>query len=343
MSREISTLHLLVPGLLESVCGGSKQLPKGSFPVLEKFLARSEKTPSSMDFPHLTASLLGLPFDIQKDVPTAAISAIGLIDKPELTDSCWIQGYPVMLTPDRDRLVLHPVHLPDDDKQLDNKLQQLAAQLLEHFPDFFKNIFVTREHGWLFQLKHDVALQTTPLIEASGRNIDNLLPVGKDAVKWHSLLNEVQMLFYSLETQEYGFNSLWFEGAGCLPENAYENQSVAVIGDESLVSAAATWCEASQFNSLTDFHSSETAFTTLIMADLTVMHAILNRSEDEWLKSVKQLENLLAEALSLLKQGKVSLIKLYPFDGMQYQMDRKAMFRFWKKARSLTEFCAKAG
>ena len=108
MSRKLPELHVVIPGLFEAVSATSRQLQAGAFPALEKFLSRSQVSQFSGDYPHVLACLLGLPCDQQHDVPTAAMSASGTIDEQELLDNCWIPGFPVMLQPDRDRLVLHP-------------------------------------------------------------------------------------------------------------------------------------------------------------------------------------------------------------------------------------------
>ena len=105
-SQEKPVFHFVVPGLLEAVSATSTLSPKGTFPTLEKLIARSEKTVFSHDYPHILANLFQMQLAQNSDVPVGALSAIDLVSHDQLTDHCWLKATPVLLKPDRDRLVL---------------------------------------------------------------------------------------------------------------------------------------------------------------------------------------------------------------------------------------------
>ncbi len=336
MSRKSPEFHIVIPGLFEAVSATSRQLRAGSFPALEKFLSRSQVSDFAGDYPHVLAHLLGLPFDRQHDVPTAALSAFGTVAETELMEYSWIQAFPVLLQPDRDRLVLHPA--PANLYQRTNlpRLETLRRRIIEHFSPFFSDILLTEENGWLFKLPKDAKISTSPLIDTVGRNIDNLMPVGEEQSRWHSLMNEMQMLFYSQNCDALGFNSLWFEGVGRLPQKNHIKSAVAGLGTEPLLEAMTSWHGVITFDSLDDFVPQAGDFVSLVSADLSIMRSIQGRSEERWLQTMKELDGLFLRLRNLLVSGVISSISLYPMNETVHKIEGRAgSFKFWKKSLPL--------
>jgi len=66
-------------------------------------------------------------------------------------------------------------------------------------------------------------MQTTPAAAARGARVDEKLPSGPDAMRFHALMNEAQMLLHehpvNAEREARGepaLNSIWFWGGGVM-------------------------------------------------------------------------------------------------------------------------------
>ncbi len=97
----------------------------------------------------------------------------------------------------------------------------LAAAIGQHFGEaIFPRSRSTRNAGTaISRMRLDLA--TTPLSVAIGRDIEPLMPQGDDALRFRSLLNELQMLLFEHPVNqareargELPINSLWLWGGG---------------------------------------------------------------------------------------------------------------------------------
>lgn len=129
-------------------------------------------------------------------------------------------AYPVYLHARREQLIL----MTGPEFELNEaEARSLAATLREHFPDW--RVERTPDAMWFIIMDRDPELETTPLQEVLGENIDGHLPRGGDAMAWHRILNEIQMLLFESEVNRNReaagrppVNSLWFWGGGRLPD-----------------------------------------------------------------------------------------------------------------------------
>ncbi len=78
---------------------------------------------------------------------------------------------------------------------------------------------------WYLRLPRAPKIKTWPPSAALGQHVDPYLPSGEDSRWWHALANEVQMALHAadINTQreqrgQVPINSVWFWGAGELPE-----------------------------------------------------------------------------------------------------------------------------
>jgi len=129
-------------------------------------------------------------------------------------------AYPVHLHPRRDQLIL--MAGPDFEPREDES-ERLIADLEAQFEAF--RIERTSDGMWFLLLDQDPKLETTPLDEVLGENINDHLPRGGDAMDWHKIMNELQMVLFVSEVNqrreaagEPTLNSLWFWGGGHVPE-----------------------------------------------------------------------------------------------------------------------------
>ena len=129
-------------------------------------------------------------------------------------------AYPVHLHPRREQLILMagPEFEPDEAES-----QLLLADLVAHFPEW--RIERSGDGMWFIIVDGDPGLETSPLEDVLGENIDDHLPRGRDAMAWHAIMNEVQMVLFNSKVNERReacgappVNSLWLWGGGRVPE-----------------------------------------------------------------------------------------------------------------------------
>ena len=97
-----------------------------------------------------------------------------------------------------------------------------CADIVEHFGQamLFYPVYPAR---WYVRLEKAPDMHTTPAAAAHGVAIDEMLPSGPDAVRFHALMNEAQMLLHEHPVNaereargELALNSIWFWGGGVI-------------------------------------------------------------------------------------------------------------------------------
>jgi hypothetical protein len=146
--------------------------------------------------------------------PRAALAAGDAID----AGSTWLRADPVALTPDLTAVWLRgPVALDWDAPAMES-VQDALAESFEHAGlDWHRP--ATGQPGRI-RFEAPTGIHFTPLNEARGRRLDEILPSGEDVRRWHGLINELQMVFHqfrSLNATHSGGYGFWFWGEGALP------------------------------------------------------------------------------------------------------------------------------
>jgi hypothetical protein len=218
------TLYLIIPGLLQRVPEwAASYVPFPNFPRLQRLLARSRRAAApARGYDALLCNLGGLERASGTDLPLGALTRYGLTAHPH-PDYC-LAADPVHLYADLHRLILWG---PDRLDLTQGEVQAFEALFNEYFQGRGVALEATSTAHWHLHIQGHQAVQTTPLSEVRGADIDAHLPRGEDAGFWRGLLNEVQMLFHETSVNRErtaqgrpAINSLWFYGAGALPEPA---------------------------------------------------------------------------------------------------------------------------
>ena len=231
--------HLLVPGLFEPVVSvdGAQVSPR--VPALELVTARADRLPGPEDFTSTAFELFGIQKE-GEDLPSAAISyALATGEAPE----GWIMhADPVHLRADQDRLLLFDGRgLAIDEAET----AACVAAFNSHFSGDGLVLSAPDPGRWYLTLHAPPGVKTTPLSEVTGRNINSYLPTGERHAYWHSLLNEVQMLFHGLplnqareSSGQLSISGLWFSGGGRMPARG-TTEIRRRIGSDVLIDALA--------------------------------------------------------------------------------------------------------
>ena len=100
--------------------------------------------------------------------------------------------------------------------------------------------YPVRPARWYVRFDKAPELQTTPAAAARGLAIDEKLPSGPDAMRFHALMNEAQMLLHEHPVNagreargEPALNSIWFWGGGVIDASKARPFST-VVGDDPL-------------------------------------------------------------------------------------------------------------
>ncbi len=176
----------------------------------------------------------------QTDWPIAPISLQAEGIAPE--QHYWLRADPVHLRPARDQLQL-----------IDSAAFELTADEARQFAQLFNAHFGTQGYQlltphpkrWYLRSPLAHSIRTHSLNQATGKSINRTLPSGSDAMLWHRLFNEIQMLFFehpiNLAREARGqlpINSVWFWGGGVLPVPPHGNEIEVWCNDADMQALA---------------------------------------------------------------------------------------------------------
>ena len=330
-------ISLILPGL----CGpipAVDGLEASAAPLLELLQPLRKRKIAATDEAGLLADLFGLTLDAP--FPYAALASLSFGLDPG--DSCWLHADPVNLQADMQRAVLSDAQTL---RIRDDEAEQLVEQINSHFAEDGLGVTLADANNWFLRLDH-CDLQTTPLKQAVGRNINPLLPTGEDANAWKRILNEVQMLMHmsavNQQREQRGLpaiNSLWFWGEGRLPQPGHCDLS-HVYADDAVTTGLA------RLGHIT--HSPLTG--PLVLADAMKHdgHSLVSLQQlggpvsygdaTAWLESMRALVEDWLQPLIDSGRRLNSDISIYPCNGLRYHLRRNNKFElsklmFWKKDR----------
>jgi len=237
-----------------------------------------------------------------------------------------LRADPVHLRADRDALVL--IQLGDVALAAEES-GQLVEALNRHFNADGLRFAAPFPCRWYVSVTRVPELETQPLQSASGRNIDRLLPSGRDALIWHRYFNEIQMLLHThpvnaarAEAGQLPVNSVWFWGGGVLPTEPHTHFA-AVWADDPVArglayAAGAQWHPPPRTCSEWLARASSGRHLVLIDAGLEAL-------ERDWF--VPLLEALRKHILQL-----VSLLVGSDGEMLRYELTPADLWKFWRRA-----------
>src|SRR5437667_974283 len=168
----------------------------------------------------------------QRDWPVAPYTLLADGGAPER--HYWMRADPVHLRVSRDSL-----GLADTFEVSRAESEALVETLNRHFGPTML-FYPMRPARWYVRFDKAPELQTTPAAAARGLAIDEKLPSGPDAMRFHALMNEAQMLLHEHPVNagreargEPALNSIWFWGGGVI-DAAKARPFSAVIADDPL-------------------------------------------------------------------------------------------------------------
>jgi len=330
-----SGLHLIVPG----ICG---PLAETAFlqtsPVIEswiKTLSRACCSSSSDSVEQVITSLFKL--NIKNDFPSAALTLLAndMYDPTRF----YMHADPVHLQADIDSALLRP---GADLVISADEAEDFCDTLSRHFDIDGLTFLVLKNDQWFVSYKNKISMKTTSLSYATGRNINFLLPEGKDAIRWKQILTEAQMLMYSHslnttreETGRMTVNSLWFHGAGELT-NIKSTKVHHLCSNHDVMKGLASYLKLGYMvvpdsvKSYTDYLlSCEPGSSNVLHID--ALNQLTNYTDVEpWLDQLTQmLDDWIYPLIKFASKNNIRLA-LYPCNEKKYQFSKYDVLKFWR-------------
>jgi len=330
-------LHLIVPGICGPLADTQSLHSSATVKRWVKTLANARCESSADNENDVIAEISGLKYEA--DFPSAALSLLAndLYDD----DMSYMHADPVHLQADMDHAVLTS-SLDLDIKQQESSA--ICAALNEHFQQDGLRFFALNKDQWFVSSKNKINMKTTPLVDATGRNVNFLLPGGKDATRWKQLLTEAQMLMHSHELntarEDAGLssiNSLWFHGSGELTVSG--NSSVtSICSNKDMLKGLASHIQSVYI----DVPDSANVYAGYLLStdrgsrnilELSQLEHLVNYTDVSlWMDALdKLLEQWIYPLLKIMSKNDVA-VTLYPCNGKAYQFTKYGLLNFWRHA-----------
>jgi hypothetical protein len=329
----------VVPGLMGPTPEMGDRTP--ALPALSLFLSRAERTAAHVPgFEEDIFSLFGHTRP-DGDLPVAAVTRVH--DLNVIDNEWWLRADPVHLQTQRDGLVLL------DEPYLNLSLgeaQAIVAELMQTYAADGWLLKAPKPHRWYLRPSNPAQLNTTTLARVAGRDIRGFLPKGEDAKTWHGLMNEIQILLHTNQTnadresrQLLAANSLWFWGGGALPA-VTEPNFACVAGNEpvSLGLARINGVASIPANRLERVLPANDVGRTLVVLDSLRASAVY-QDFSAWAARVEALENeWFAPLIKAVKQGDVDRVSVRVEGKPPLELTRSALRRFWRWRKPFAHF-----
>ncbi len=307
------------------------QTAVGRLPALETLLARADR--ESEPAPEPDARLLRLcGIDTTTGLPVAPYCC--LADGGVPGERYWLRADPVQLRADQAR-----VYMSADAAALavtPEEAQQLAAEINELYAVDGWVLQPLHPQRWYLGLPQAPRITTTPPAAVIGGDIHPWLPRGADAIHWHRVMNEIQMVLHGCEVnrrrREQGLpevNSLWFWGGGALPP-------VRALPWQRLYAEGCLARGIARQHGI-DGGAPPATVAALLQEDGDLLVA-WDAVDFDWAAAE---QGWFAPLLQALRRGVVTQVELH-IGATVYRLNRATLRRFWRRRRPAAGYLGEA-
>jgi len=334
---------LFVTDLMLATPGGARFRPP-RIPATEQIFARGDRAVAqAIDTVEWYCRQFGVAR--QQDWPVAPFRLAADAGTPG-TDY-WLCCDPVHLRADRTQLVLanSVTDLAEDEARA------LIAALNTHFATDGISLLAPTPQRWYLRSRSTPRIVTTGLNRALHRSVNAHLPQGPDALQWHRLINEAQMILHAHpvnETREAQgktpVNSVWPWGGGTAAtpgaaryEALYANDALtralaagARVSAQELPVNAAAWLALPHIKNTGELLVLDELTHALGCGNLAAWQDALMRLECEWMTPL----------LDALRTGNIttlSLVACNATSAITASLTRAQRWRWWRRARPLDD------
>ena len=303
-------------------------------PTLEKLLVRAER----QSLPETTLeSWLCAAFGVQGQ----AIAPVTLLaDGMQPGTAYWLRADPAHVQMQREQLILQP-----EIKVSKDEAAQLCDALNAHFSAEGLHFFAPHPQRWYLRLDTAADMVTYPPAQASGRNLRAFMPQGADALRWHQVFNEIQMLFFEHPVNQgravrgdLPINSVWLWGGGRTMEKLTRPFD-RIVCDSPLVEAFAQVADIPCATLLHDANQYAIEEGDELIVWDGLRRALRQGDLQTWRDSLQDLEqNIAAPLWQALRNGRIAHLTLDTMHAdvaQRFVLTRNAPWKFWRLSKSL--------
>lgn len=324
-------LDLIIPGLfdlpLETL---DPAFLENSLPALNSFLryARASKN-SVFELEPILSDCMGwqnyqvLPF------------AQAFVDQGAGDRHQYILFRPIHLKVDMHNAIVVPLQ----NNQTNNDDISILINDLESYFNVDCDIQSVAGGHWLMYLKQfDPPRHYPHYLSVIGKKADPYTEQSKHRLPWYKLINEMQMYLHAHEINQnrlqaglLTINSLWFWGAGSLPQQS-RKRARWVCDDELLKRyAGVSGIETSECADLETSHFNQDC----IICDLSLLEALKSGDEMNLQELLQRIEAQLFNPLLRAVRTRHCSLKLRAGSQFDYQMRSWSRFKWWRKPKNL--------
>jgi len=331
-------VHIVIPDLFLPQQLAAYASADLSLPALEKLLARARVVPLVVDT--LETWLCESFGIVDLAIAPLTLRADGVMPG----DAYWLRADPVGLYMQRDQIIMQP-----DLTLTENEAEQLCASLNAHFTDEGLHFVAPHPQRWYLQLDHAPDMQTHPMPQVVGANVHAHLPFGADALHWHSVFNEIQMLFYEHAVNqareqrgEPPVNAVWLWGGGKTVDNLFRPFAM-VAGDSELTRAFAQAMDIPVLLPVEPLLMGKPEQGEEVLLVWEGLRSALQSADiAKWRASVQQFEAEFAEpllaALAMGQLEQITLDALSEGESRRFVLTRSALWKLWCLPRPLLHY-----
>jgi hypothetical protein len=335
-------VHLAVSGLFLSGDAAAEGCAGLELHALEALLARAEAE-------RLRADSLESWLCQTFGAADGAVAPVTLLADGERPGSAyWLRADPVHLMLRGSEIILRPAAALTADEA-----GRLCETLNRHFAGDGLNFLAPQPARWYLRMDRAPGIETFPLAQAAGRDIRSYMPHGPDALAWHRLLNEIQMLLHAhpvndaRETRgELPVNSVWLWGGGYGPGSIRPPYSI-VYADSPLAAAFAGAAGIGEHGLAGGASAAVAAEGRPLIVWDGLSQAAQRGDIDAWRDSLGALERdfvgPLLRALRSRKLERLTLDALQEGGSWRFTLTPRSAWRFWRRSRRLGQYPAAAG
>lgn len=329
-------VHIVIPDLflpqqLATYASGDLSLP-----ALEKILARAQPSPLQID---TLEQWLCERFGVEDlAIAPLTLQADGVMP----LDAYWLRADPVGISAQRNQMILQA-----DLSLSADEAAQLCSSLNAHFAEDGLRFIAPHPQRWYLQLDNAPEIQTRPLPQVVGANLHAHLPWGADALRWHSVFNEIQMLFYEHAVNqareqrgELSVSAVWLWGGGRVEANLSQ-PFARIAGDSQLARAFA---QASAIPNAEMSASAKQEGDTLLVWE-SLRSALQKANIGMWRSSAQEFEkNHAAPLLAALAAGQLEQITLDVLNegaSRRFVLTGAGLWKFWRLPQPLPYYALK--
>jgi len=308
--------------------------PQQRYPALEQLLSKGRHFPAQAESPdHFRFRQFGVEPD--GELPIAALTRASDSSQNPASHQYWLRTDPVSLWADMARVVMTSYGLADLNEFERNEIENTVRLVLQE-----EGVQLHADHTerWCIALSEPLGFSFTPLADALGRDMSDIMPEQPESLYWRRILNEIQIALHSspvnIHRRQQGLgeiNSVWFWGGGFIPDASRHRVFDTVYSDNPVSRGLAN------INDCRLKDQREASFVDLHDDGQSILIDWSSGRHDPF-EELKSLEDLAKRLLERTRSEDMGLI-LYCGKHNGWRYDRRSGLRFWRRIRSLAEIC----